>query len=288
MNKKIILKKLKYSFRFLPDSIYIQIYYFIHFKHFCNLKNPKTFNEKVNWLKFNDRNPNYIKMVDKYEVKSYVKDKIGEEYIVPLLGLWKRFDDIDFDKLPNQFVLKCTHDSAGLVIVRDKSKLNMDEARKKIQDALKYNYYYLGREWPYKYVEPRIIAEAYLEDHEDGGLRDYKFFCFNGVPKILLVISGRSTGNAKLAFYDMNFNQLDIKQYYPQETKTLEKPRTFNKMIEFSKVLSKDLPHVRVDFYEADGRLYFGELTLHHYGGLMPFLPDKWDWTLGEWLKLPQ
>lgn len=288
MNKKKILKTLKYGLRFLPDKIYLQLYYFPRFKRLCNFKNPVTYNEKLNWLKINDRNPDYVKMVDKYEVKEYVAKLIGDEYIIPTLGVWDSFDDIDFDKLPNQFVLKCTHDSEGLAIVKDKSRFNKAEAKEKIEMAQKFNFYYIGREWPYKSVKPRIIAEAYMEDHVDGELRDYKFFCFDGEPKTMFVASGRSAGATKFDYFDLDFNRLNIKQHYPNTAGDVRRPDTFDKMIELSRVLSKGMPHVRVDFYEVDGKLYFGELTFYHFSGFMPFEPPEWDKTFGDWIKLPQ
>ncbi|PGL72698.1 ATP-grasp fold amidoligase family protein [Bacillus sp. AFS055030] len=288
MDKKKLLKKIKYCLRILPDSLYIQIYYFAQFKKFCNLHQPRTYNEKLNWLKIHDRNPEYIKMVDKYEVKKYIAPIIGSEYVVPTLGIWDTFDEIDFDKLPNQFVLKCTHDSEGLVIVKDKNKLDVIAAKKKIEAAQKCNFYYIGREWPYKHLKPRIIAEKYMEDHVDGELRDYKFFCFDGVPKAMFIASDREVGETKFDYFDLDFNQLDIIQNYPNSSKTLRKPITFEKMIELSKVLSKDIPHVRVDFYEVDGKLYFGELTFYHFSGFKPFQPNKWDRAFGDWLKLPK
>lgn len=281
-----ILKKIKYAMRALPDELYIQIYYFAHFKKFCNLKNPKTYNEKLNWLKLHDRNPLYTTLVDKYEVKEYVAKLIGDQYIIPTLGVWDSFDQIDFDKLPEQFVLKCTHDSEGLVIVRDKSKLDRAAAKGTIEAALKQNFYYIGREWPYKDVKPRIIAEQYMEDHVDGELRDYKFFCFSGEPKAMFVASERASGDVKFDYFDLQFRHLDIKQKYPNSGKPLRKPETFEQMIELSKVLSKDFPHVRVDFYEVDGKLYFGELTFYHFSGFMPFEPNHWDHTFGDWIKL--
>ena len=272
--------------RFLPDKMYLQLYYFPRFKRFCNFKNPVTYNEKLNWLKINDRNPLYNKLVDKYDVKEYVAGLIGEEYIIPTLGVWNSFDEIDFDKLPNQFVLKCTHDSEGLVICKDKSKLNKAEAKDKIETAMKFNFYYIGREWPYKDVKPRIIAEEYMEDHIDGELRDYKFFCFDGEPKAMFVASGRSKGETKFDYFDLEFNRLDIKQHYPNTKGDVRKPANFEKMIELAKVLSKNMPHVRVDFYEVDGRLYFGELTFYHFSGFMPFEPDKWDKIFGDWIRI--
>lgn len=287
MNKKKILKRLKYSLRILPDSLYIQIYYFIRFKRLCNLKNPKTYNEKLQWLKLNDKNPEYMKMVDKYEVKEYVSKIIGDDYIIPTLGVWDKFDDIDFDKLPNQFVLKCTHDSEGLVIVKDKNELDIESAREKINTALKYNFYYIGREWPYKNIKPRIIAEEYVEDSVYGELRDYKFFCFNGEPKAMFIATERSQGSVKFDYFDLGFNNLNIIQNYKNSEKNIEKPKQFEKMIELSKVLSKDIPHVRVDFYEVNGKLYFGELTFYHFSGFMPFQPSKWDKIFGDWIELP-
>ena len=288
MSSNKLLKKVKYAMRFIPDSIYIQIYYFAHFKKFCDLKNPSTYNEKLNWLKLHDHNPVYPTLVDKYEAKEYVARIIGNEYIIPTLGVWDTFDDIDFEKLPNQFVLKCTHDSEGLVIVKDKKKLDKNAAKEKIEAALKQNFYYIGREWPYKDVKHRIIAEQYMEDHVDGELRDYKFFCFDGEPKAMFIASDRASDHVKFDYYDLKFNHLDIKQKYPHAKEALRKPVTFEKMIEFSKILSKGFPHVRVDFYEVDGHLYFGELTFYHFSGFMPFEPDRWDKVFGDWLKLPK
>lgn len=287
MSSSRILKKVKYAMRFIPDELYIQIYYFAHFRKFCNLKNPKTYNEKLNWLKLHDHNPLYTTLVDKYEVKKYVANLIGEQYIIPTLGIWDSIDDIEFEKLPNQFVIKCTHDSEGHVIVRDKSKMDKSAVKKKIGAALKQNFYYIGREWPYKYVKPRVIVEKYMEDHVDGELRDYKFFCFDGEPKVMFVASDRSSDHVKFDYFDLDFNHLDIKQKYPHAQKPLRKPETFEQMIRLSKILSKGFPHVRVDFYEVDGQLYFGELTFYHFSGFMPFEPSQWDYTFGDWLRLP-
>lgn len=287
MNKKKVLKNMKYALRVLPDSLYIQIYYFMRFKRLCNLNNPKTYNEKLQWLKLNDKNPDYINMVDKYEVKEYVRKIIGEEYIIPTLGVWENFDEIDFEKLPNKFVLKCTHDSEGLVIVKDKNQLDIDSAREKINTALKYNFYYIGREWPYKNIKPRIIAEQYMEDDVYGELRDYKFFCFNGEPKAMFIATDRGEGTTKFDYYDLDFNHLDIVQHYPNSSKKIDKPLQFDKMLEISEILSKNMPHVRVDFYEVNGKLYFGELTFYHFSGFMPFTPCKWDDIFGSWIELP-
>lgn len=282
-----LLKKIKYGMKFIPDKMYIQIYYFFRFKKFINFKNPKTYNEKLNWLKLNDRNPLYTKLVDKYEVKEYVANLIGKEYIIPTLGVWDHFDDIDFDKLPEQFVLKCTHDSEGLIIVKDKSKLNKEAAKIKLENALKYNFYYIGREWPYKNVKPRIMAEQYMEDEKYHELRDYKFLCFHGKPEIMYIAAGRSKNETTVDFYDMNFNHLDMVHHYSNSSTNIDKPVTFEKMIELSKKLSKQFLHIRIDFYEVNGKIYFGELTFYSFSGFSKITPEEWDYKLGKLLKLP-
>ena len=285
MNKKDALKKIKYSLRFLPDKMYIQIYYFLQFRKKCDLVNPKTYNEKLQWLKINDKNPKYTKMVDKYAVKDYVSKIIGEEYIIPTLGIWDNFDEIDFNKLPEQFVLKCTHDSEGVVIVENKSTFNKKNARNKLNSALKKNFFYIGREWPYKNVKPRIIAEKYIKDKKCNDLKDYKFFCFDGEPKLMFIASDRGKGETKFDFYDLNFNHLNIKQHYPNSNNNF-RPKQFEKMIELSRKLSKGIPHVRVDFYEVEGKVFFGEMTFYHFSGFQPFNPPKWDIELGKFINL--
>ena len=288
MSSNAILKKIKYLMRYIPDKTYLQIYYFLQFGKLCDFKNPTTFNEKLNWLKINNRDSLYTKLVDKYEVKEYVEKVIGGGYTIPTLGVWEHFDDINFDMLPDQFVLKCTHDSEGLVIVKDKSKMDKNAAREKIETALRHNFYYVGREWPYKNVHPRIIAEQYMEDHIDKELRDYKFYCFDGIPKIMYIASNRNSGHVNFDFYDMEFNHLDITQKYPNASEPLRKPKHFKEMIELAKKLSNGFPHVRVDFYEVDSKVYFGELTFFSMSGLTPFKPAKWDKIMGSWLTLPQ
>lgn len=277
-NKKII--KLK-------DELYIKLCYRARIGKELNLNNPQTFNEKLQWLKLYDRNPEYTEMVDKYEAKKYVADIIGDKYIIPTLGLWNKFEDINFEKLPNQFVLKCTHDSGGLVICKDKSKLNLKEAKRKISKSLKTNYYYHSREWPYKNVKPRIIAEQYMVDESGTELKDYKFFCFNGEPKLLYIAKDRPYAT-KFNYYDMNFKKLPFKQHYENFNDCIEKPKGFDKMVELSKKLSKNIPHVRVDFYDINGKVYFGELTFYHLSGFEKFEPEEWDRKLGDMLKLPK
>lgn len=254
-----------------------------------DLKNPVTYNEKLQWLKLYDRKPFYSTIVDKYEVKKYIAEKIGEQYIIPTLGIWEHFDDIDFNALPDKFVLKCTHDSGGLVICTDKSKLDKKAAKKKIEASLKRNYYWQSREWPYKNVKPRIIAEAYMEDSKTKELRDYKFFCFDGEVKALFIATERQKEgeDVKFDYFDTQFNHLPFKQGHENADILPEKPKCFDEMIRLAAELSKGIPHVRVDFYEVDGRIFFGELTCYHFGGLMPFEPEEWDYTFGSWLKLP-
>ena len=229
----------------MPDKPYLQIFYYAEFGKFIDFKNPKTFNEKLNWLKLYYRRPDLITLVDKYEVKKYIADKIGEQYVIPTLGVWDKFEDINFNELPNQFVLKCTHDSGGLVVCKDKSKLNLKEVKAKIEKSLTNNYYLWTREWPYKGVKPRIIAEKYMEDQETGELRDYKFFCFNGEPKLMFVASERGLKNTKFDFYDMQFHHMNIVQHYPNSEYSIEKPEHFEKMVMLAEKLSAGFPHWR-------------------------------------------
>lgn len=271
----------------MPDKPYLQIFYYAEFGKFIDFKNPKTFNEKLNWLKLYYRRPDLITLVDKYEVKKYIADKIGEQYVIPTLGVWDKFEDINFNELPNQFVLKCTHDSGGLVVCKDKSKLNLKEVKAKIEKSLTNNYYLWTREWPYKGVKPRIIAEKYMEDQETGELRDYKFFCFNGEPKLMFVASERGLKNTKFDFYDMQFHHMNIVQHYPNSEYSIEKPEHFEKMVMLAEKLSAGFPHVRVDFYEANGQVYFGEMTFYHLGAIVPFETEEWDKKIGDWLVLP-
>lgn len=269
----------------LNDKTYLKIRYYATFKKFLNLKNPQTFNEKLQWLKLNDRKDIYTKMVDKYEAKSYVSKIIGNKYIIPTLGIYNNFDEIDFNKLPNQFVIKCTHDSGGLVIVTDKSKLDIEKAKKKLNKSLKRNYYYPGREWPYKNVKPRIIIEKYMKDNKNNSMRDYKFFCFNGNPYCILLCNDRNT-ELKETFFDLNWKILPFKRPNHSIDTNIEKPHNLDKMIEFSKKLSLNIPFLRVDFYEINGNLYFGELTFYPAGGFSKFEPEEWDLKLGNLIDL--
>ena len=270
----------------IPDSSYLKIVYKMRTGKKLNLQEPKTFNEKLQWLKLYDRKPEYTIMVDKYEAKKYIAEQIGEEYIIPTLGVWDRFEDIDFDALPHQFVLKCTHDSGGLAICRDKSTFDKETARKKIARSLKRNYYWSGREWQYKDVKPRIIAEKYIEETKDDALTDYKFFCFHGVSKIMYISKDHGT-DPRTDFFDMEFNHLPVRARDPQAEITPERPMQFEKMREMAEILSKDIPHLRVDFYLVNGKIYIGELTFYHMSGFTKVQPDEWNLKMGQWIQLP-
>lgn len=276
--------------RLFSDEFYLKCAYKHSLGKKINLKDPKTYNEKLQWLKLYDRKPEYIAMVDKCEAKRYVGDIIGEEYVVPTFGVWDSFDDIDFDALPNQFVLKCTHDSGGLVICKDKRALDIEKARKIINWSLNRKYYYEHREWPYKNVKPRIIAEQYMEDEKTSELRDYKFFCFDGEVKAMFVATERQKvgEEVKFDFFDENFNHLPVRQGHPNAKIMPEKPEKFEKMKELAAKLSQNIPHVRVDFYEVNGRVYFGEMTFFHFSGMVPFQPEEWDYKFGSWINLPK
>lgn len=273
----------------MPDDKFLKLRYRLVFGKELDLENPKTFNEKLQWLKIHDRKPQYTQMVDKYEAKRYVAERIGEQYIIPTLGVWDKFEDIDFDKLPEQFVLKCTHDSGGIVICKDKATFDIKKAKRIMNAALKQNFYVWSREWPYKNVPRRIIAERYMEDAETGELRDYKFFCFGGEAKLLFIASERQTGGdqTKFDFFDMEFNHIDVWNGHPNAAQLPAKPRNFEEMRTLAEKLSAGIPHLRVDFYEANGEVYFGELTFCHWSGMKPFKPHKWDEIMGSYIKLP-
>ncbi len=249
-----------------------------------DLDKPKTFNEKLNWMKLNNRNPQYTIMADKYSVKKFVADRIGEEYVVPCLGVWDRFEMIDFEKLPNQFVLKATHQS-GVIVCKDKSNFDMGGAKKRFTEDLKRNYYKAHHEWVYKDIKPRIIADKYLDDGTGAQLRDYKWWCFGGEPKAMyLTIKSEEVYEN---FYDMDFNPMPINHGFPRHIPEFEKPQTFDIMRELAAKLSKDIPFVRIDFYEVNGHVYFGECTFYDWGAAYPFATYEQDLELGSWIKLP-
>ncbi len=298
--QKIIKFLLNRDYRFLvlsargyfnhwPDEKFIKHKFKAVFGYDLNLDTPQTFSEKLQWLKLHDHNPLYTTMADKYTVKKWVADKIGEQYIIPTLGVWKHFDEIDFSKLSNQFVLKTTHDSGGVVICRSKETFNKKTARKKLEKSLTHNYYLHGREWPYKNVSPRIIAEPFLTDNTHADLADYKFFCFNGIPTYCQVITDRST-EEKVDFFDMDWQHLPftgLTKPFPHATQEPSQPINFDRMKQFCQQLAKDIPFVRVDFYEVRGKMYFGEMTFFPASGFGEFTPKEWNTKIGNLLLIP-
>ena len=271
----------------MPDAILLKVLFRLRVGYRLDLKNPKKFNEKIQWLKLFNRNPLYTTLVDKYAVKQYIADKIGEQYIIPTLGVWNKFDEIDFDKLPNQFVLKCTHDSGSYIICKDKTKFDVDSARKKLSSALKRNYYFAGREWPYKNVFPRIIAEKYIEDR-NGAIVDYKFSCFNGNVDCVMVCLDRHINDVKFYFFDKTWNlkRLNVRGKNAPEGFTIPKPSCMDEMFEIAAKLSKDIPFVRVDLFECDGKVYFGEMTFYPDSGFDANLLPETDDYFGNLIDL--
>jgi len=270
---------------FIPDRPYLKMVYFMKTGKRLNLDKPEGFNEKENWLKVNEIHPEYTNYVDKYEVRSIVDNTLGEGYMFPLLGVWDHYEDIDFSALPNQFVLKCTHDSGSVKIVKDKSIINHKDYKSFFESRLRINSFNLGREYPYKKVKPRIIAEKLMEAKE--GINDYKFFCFDGKPTIMFVATERASGDTKFDFFDMDFNHLDIVNIHPQSTKGgITKPKCFDEMKEIAAKCSKGMKFVRIDLYEIDGKVYFGEYTFFHGGGFWLFKPDHWEKDLGDLIEL--
>ena len=253
-----------------------------------DLENPKTFSEKLQWLKVNYRNPIQTVMVDKHEAKHFIAERVGNQYIIPTLAVWDSVEDIDIDALPNQFVLKSTHDSGGIVICKDKSSFDFEAAKAKLSASLKRDYSKIAREWPYQNVLRRIIAEEYISELGNDDLLDYKMYSFHGEPKLTVVCSDRfSKTETRMNFYDINWEPMGIHfGHYPPLPLEFPKPATYEEMKRLTAELSKDCPFLRVDFYEIKGRLFIGELTFFPGAGLEKFRPMSKDYELGEWLHL--
>lgn len=271
----------------LSDKLYLQFRYRLVIGKKLHLKHPQTFNEKLQWLKLYDRRPEYTVMVDKVKAKEYVASKIGEEYIIPTLGVWEDPDDIDFDALPDQFVLKCNHSSGGLCICTDKRKLDIPKVKEELRKGLRDNYYLHGREWPYKDVPRRILAEKFMVDESGTELKDYKVFCFNGEPEVVEVDYDRFIEH-KRNIYDKKWKFVEIQIEYPNdESHFIDRPEKLEEMLELARCLSAGIPHVRVDFYSISGRLFWGELTFFHGAGMETFKPEVWNLKWGKLIKLP-
>lgn len=284
------IKKLNAAMIDLADKEFLNLKYYLVFEKYVNWEKPISFNEKLQWLKIYDHNALYPMLVDKAEVKKFVSEKIGKEYIIPTIGIWDKVEDIDFSKLPQKYAIKCTHDSGSTKII-DNNEISKKEFEQQIGDlkkSLERNWFILGREWAYKEVKPRILAEVLLESKNGEEILDYKFMCFNGKVKCVFVCSNRQGhGGLKVTFYDLDWNIMPFERHYPKEEKKIPKPIAFEVMIKQAEKLSKNLPFARIDFYEVDGHPYFGEITLYPGCGLEKFNPEKWDVIMGKWLKLP-
>ena len=275
----------------IPDKQYLRLAYYLHTGERLHLNPPKTFNEKIQWLKLYDRNPLYTSLVDKYEVKEYVAKIIGEEFIIPTLGVWDSPEDIDYDRLPQKFVLKTTHDGGGEgVIICDKDNLDVKRIKSKLERSFKRNIYRSLREWPYKGIKPRVMAEQLIEpsDMEGEGLKDYKFFCFNGDPKFCQVKSHRDSNNY-IDLFDMQWDLLPFTGLNPNQLNaeiTPKRPDNYVLMVKLAKSLCYIADFVRIDFYNVNGRIYFGEITFYPASGMGTFTPKEYDYLIGEKLDL--
>ena len=282
-------KKLAYyATAWMPTKFYLKLRYRMVFKKKLNLKNPQTYNEKLQWMKVYDHDPRYKKMVDKYEVREYIENKLGQEYLIPLIGVWDNFDDIDFEKLPDEFVMKCTHDSGSVFICRDKSKIDVKSLRKQMKSAQKRSQYRAGREWAYKGLKPRIVVEKFMVDDSYIGLKDYKFFCFDGKVKAMFIATDRGVEgeDVKFDFFDPDYNHLSMKHGHENANVLPACPQNFEEMKKIAEKLSEGLRQVRVDLYNINGRTYFGEMTFYHHCGFVPFTPEEWDYIIGDWIKI--
>ncbi len=276
---------------FLPDKTYLSLLYYSKFRKWINWKDPKSFNEKLQWLKVNYRDDSLSDIVDKVNGKARIAQLIGDEYNVPTIGVYDSFDEIPFDELPNRFVLKCTHDSGCVFICKDKSRFNIEEARREITAELNRNLYYLSREWPYKHVKPRIIIEGLLENSDGSSLDELKCFCFNGKVKMILVCQGTAhdtTGSRTNDFYDLDNRHLPVKCLNPWAAEPYVFPDHIDQLIQAAEKLSAGFPHMRVDSYVVNGQFYIGEMTFFHNSGLRKFEPEVWDDTFGDWIELPK
>lgn len=285
--KTIVLHLIQY----LPTKLYLQLLYRYLFHRRLHLAHPQAYSEKLQWLKLYYHPKEHIDMADKYAVKAIVSKIIGEEHVIPTIGCWERIEDIQWEQLPHRFVLKTTNGGGneGVIVCQDKDKLNITKTCQRLRQALKQNQWRENREWQYKHIHPRIIAEQYMED-KYGELRDYKFFCFNGEVKAMFVATERQSSEGPyFNFFDADYNQLPVQRLgVPVNPVPPQKPESFEQMKLIAHKLSMDIPHVRVDLYEVDGKVFFGEYTFFGGGGFGRWVPDEWDYTFGSWLKLPK
>ena len=283
-NRELRLKLIR-LLSFIPDKPYIKMVYKIKTGKRLNLKNPQTFNEKLNWLKLHGKREEYTDLADKLKAREYISKTLSPDYLFPLLGVWDSFEEIDFDALPESFVLKCNHDSGSVKIITDKEKADKKALARFFNGRLSINPYYLGREYPYKNIKPKIIAEKLMKSSDGKGIRDYKFFCFNGEPKLMYVASDRET-DVKFDFFDMDFNHLNMQNTHPNAETVPQKPQNFEKMKELCGLLTKGKPFIRLDLYEIDSKIYFSEFTFFHVGGFYEFYPEEWNKKLGDLIDI--
>lgn len=274
-------------FKWLGDTAYVKLMYWAKFGQKLNLDSPQTFNSKIQWLKLYSKNTFSAQLVDKYEVKKFVSEAIGNQYIIPTLGVWDSYDEIDFDILPDEgFVLKCTHDSGGVYICKNKNEFDSVKARQLLEKSLNRNYFWIGREWAYKYIKPRIIAEPLMVDESGVELKDYKIFNFNGKAKLIQVDYDRFIFH-KRNLYDTKWNYIDAEIKYPTDSShKIPKPKCLDELLKLSEILSKEFIHVRTDFYVINEKIYFGELTFLHGSGYETFRPAEFGLEVGSWMKL--
>lgn len=285
-NPRLIIKILgdKKFFNFLPDKIYLKLVYWGETGKRLNLKNPKTYNEKLQWLKLYDRKKEYIQYVDKYEVREFISKTIGEEYLVPLIAVYDTIEEIPWDKLPQKFVLKCTHGSKSNIVCQNKAKLDINLAIKKLKRWMKKNWYWFGREWPYKHVKPRIIVEKYLMDN----IIDYKILCFNGVPKLIQIHQNRDTSDYTMDYYTTDWEKTNIVKTGVKTDETIiEKPENLPEMLKIAEILSKNTYFARIDLYNVGNKIYFGEITLFPTSGFAGLAREEDELLLGSWINLP-
>ena len=271
----------------MSDRYFIRVFWYQIHGYPLDLEHPQTFNEKIQWMKLYDHDPRYPEMIDKLKVKEWVAKTIGQQYMIPTLAVYDTPDDITLDDLPNQFVLKCNHDSGGLVICKDKSQFNLEEAKQVLWKSFNHDYYKEYREWPYREIKRKVFAETYLVDARTNDLPDFKFFTFNGIPYFMFVASGRqSEKEVQFDFFDMQQNRLNVKNVHPNHSGPVVLPETFEVMRDLAQKLANEFKQVRVDFYEANGACYFGEMTFFHGAGFMPFNPKSFDKKMGDLWKL--
>lgn len=287
--KRRVYRKICVLFeKILPDKLYLKMMYYVKLGKRLNLKKPITFNEKLNWLKLHDQRSIYTQMADKYEVRQIVKERLGEEYLIPLLGVWDSAESIDFDALPSQFVLKCTHDSGSVIICKDKSAFDRVKAVQKLQEAMKINYFYPSREWPYKNIKPRIIAEAYMVDESEIELKDYKIYNFSGEPELIQVDFGRFVYHER-NLYTLDWKYIDETIEYPKNPHFfIPRPERLDEMCQCARKLAEGIPSVRTDFYSINGRIYFGEITFYQEAGFARFEHEEYEKKLGDLICIDQ